>query len=57
MTKAASDILVTVEELGRYDRNKTIYRTLNVTEQKNFRSVDDFMKDATSRRARDMCAR
>jgi len=54
MAKAASDIPV-VEGLGRCGRNKAIYRTLGVAEQKDFRSDEDFMKDAASRRARDMC--
>lgn len=57
MIEAASDILVVVEELNRCDCNKTIHRTLNVTEQNNFRSDENFMKDATSRRARDMCVK
>jgi len=50
------DIPVVVGGLGRYGRSKTIYRTLGLAGQKDFRSGEDFMKDAASRRARDMCA-
>ncbi len=57
MAEAASDILVVVEALGRCGRNKTIHRTLDVTEQNGFRSGENFMKDATLRRARDMCVK
>ncbi len=57
MTEAAGDIPVVVKGLDRCDRNKTIHRTLNMIGQNGFRSDDDFMKDATSRRARDMCVR
>ena len=55
MAEAAGDIPVVVGGLGRYGRNKSIYRTLGVAGQKDFRSGEDFMKDAASRRARDMC--
>jgi hypothetical protein len=56
MAEAAGDIPVVVGGLGRYGRSKTIYRTLGLAGQKDFRSGEDFMKDAASRRARDMCA-
>jgi hypothetical protein len=57
MAEAAGDIPAVIGGLGRWARNKTIYRTLGVAGQKDFRSGEDFMKDAASRRARDMCVR
>lgn len=54
MSKAASDISVIVNELDRTRRYKTIYRTLDVTEQKNHRSDKMFMKDASLQHSRDM---
>jgi hypothetical protein len=46
MTEAVGDISVIVEDLGRCDRYKTIYRTLGVAGHKSFRSGGDFMKEA-----------
>ncbi len=54
MSKAASDISVIVNELGRTCRYKTMYQTLDVTEQKNHRSDKMFMKDASLQHSRDM---
>jgi hypothetical protein len=54
MTKIAKDISVNVEGLERCDRYKTIYRTLDVAEQKNFRSDENMMKKAVSRCTREM---
>jgi hypothetical protein len=45
MAEAAGDIPVVVGGLGRYGRSKTIYRTLGLAGQKDFRSGEDFMQD------------
>jgi len=47
MSKVASDILVIVGKLGKTCRYKTMYQTLDVVEQKNYRSSKMFMKDAS----------
>ena len=54
ISKAASDISVIVNELDRTCRYKTIYQTLDVTEQKNHHSDKMFMKDASLQHSRDM---
>ena len=48
MAEAVGDIPVIVESLGRCDRYKTIYRTLDVAGHKNF-CYDGFMEEATLR--------
>lgn len=53
MAEAADDIPVVVGGLGRNNRCESIYRTLGVAGQKNFRSGKDFMKDVASRSTRD----
>lgn len=57
MIEAASNISLVVEELNRCDCNKTIHWMLNVTEQNDFCSDENFMKDVTSWCAKDMCVR
>lgn len=52
MAEAAGDVPVVVGGLGRCDRYESIYRTLRVAGQKDFRSGKDFMKDAASRTTR-----
>ncbi len=54
MAEAAGGIPVIVSGLSRCSRYKMIYRTLDVTEQKNHRSGKKFMKDASLQHARDM---
>ena len=47
MAEAAGDISVIVSELDLFCRYTIIYRTLGVTGQKDHRSGEEFMKDAT----------
>jgi hypothetical protein len=54
MAETAGDISGNVGGLGRCDRYKTLYRTLDVAGQKNFRSGRDIMKEAASRCTREM---
>ena len=54
MSKATSDISVIVSELDRTCCYKTMYQTLNVTEQKNHRFNKMFMKDASLQHFKDM---
>jgi hypothetical protein len=53
IAEAASNIPVVIGGLGRNNRCESIYRTLGVAGQKDFRSGKDFMKDAASRSGRD----
>ena len=53
MAEAAGDIPIVIGGLGRCERHKTIYRTLGIAGQKDFRSGGDFLKDRASWPARD----
>ena len=53
MAKAASDISIIVKNLNRCERHKMIYRTINVTEQNDFRFERNFLKNKVSKLARD----
>ena len=53
MAKATSDILIIVENLSRCERHKMIYRTINVTKQNDFRFEKNFLKNKTSKFAKD----
>ena len=46
MAEAAGDIPIVIGGLGRYERHKTIYRTLGVAGQKDFRPGGDFLRDS-----------
>lgn len=46
MTKIMKDILIIVKDLKKCNCYKTISRTLNVAEHKNF-GYDDFIKETT----------
>lgn len=53
MAKIVSNILNVVGGLKRNNRYENIYRPLEVTGQKDFRSEKDLMKDAALRSGRD----
>ncbi len=53
MAEAAGDVPIIVGGLGRCERHKTIYRTIGVAGQKDFRSGGEFLKDRASQPGRD----
>lgn len=53
MAEAVGDIPIVIGGLGRCERHKTIYQTLGVAGQKDFRSGGDLLKDRASWPARD----
>ena len=56
MAEAAGDIPIIVGGLGRCKRHKTIYRTIGVAGQKDFRSGGEFLKESIVARRRQWCA-
>ena len=53
MAEAAGDIPIIIGGLGRCERHKTIYRTIGVAGQKDFRSGGIFLKDRAPQPAGD----
>lgn len=53
MAEAAGDIAVIVGGFGRCERHKTIYRTIGVAGQKDFRSWGDILKNRASQHGGD----